>query len=235
MIKNCEQCGKEFKVTTKKKKYCSLECYKKSRKKYIIGKKFGRLTVIKKMENNKYLCKCDCGNETVVYASNLITGHTKSCGCNKKYSGKNLKTHGLSKLRLYKIWKDIKERCYKSNNKAYKNYGGRGITICEEWKNDFKAFHDWAFANGYDENAEYGKCTIDRINSNGNYEPNNCRWIDIKEQARNKRNNALFTYNNETYCIAEWAEKFKIRYNTLWARLNIYKWDIKKALITKQG
>lgn len=233
MIKNCEQCGKEFKATTKKKKYCSLECYKKFRTQNIIGEKFNKLTVIKKVGLNQYLCKCECGNETVVYASNLITGHTKSCGCNKKENGKNLKTHGLSKLKLYKLWLHIIERCYNKNNKAYKNYGGRGITVCNEWKNDFMSFYNWAIANGYDENAEYGKCTIDRIKSNGNYEPINCRWINIKEQARNKRNNALFTYNNETYCIAEWAEKFNIGYGTLWARLNVYKWDIKKALTTK--
>ena len=150
------------------------------------------------------------------------------------YNSKNNYKHGMIHHRLYRIWANIKTRCY-NENFPRKDWQNKKIIMCDEWKNDFMNFYEWSIANGYDENAEYGKCTIDRINSNGNYEPNNCRWIDIKEQARNKRNNALFTYNNETYCIAEWAEKFNIRYNTLWARLNIYKWDIKKALTTKQG
>lgn len=199
----------------------------------LTGQKFNKLTVIKLIKKGKWLCKCDCGNETIVFTSNLTTGHTKSCGCNKKENGENLRTHNLSKSRLYKIWKDIKERCYNKANKSYNNYGGRNILVCNEWKNDFKTFYDWAFANGYNENAEYMKCTIDRIDVNKNYEPSNCRWIDIKTQQRNKRNNRLITYNGETHCISEWAEKLNVKYYTLWARINIYGWSIDKALMTK--
>lgn len=228
MPKICKLCGKEFNSRKTSQKYCSPECYQKSRKKYIIGKKFGKLTVIKEIEENKYLCKCDCGKETITYSSHLITGHTKSCGCNKKQVGDNLRTHGLSTTRLYIIWKHMVERCCNKNNKSYCNYGNRGIKVCYNWRTDFTNFYNWAIDNGY-----VNGLTIERIDNNGNYEPNNCRWATNKEQQRNKRNNNLVTFNGETLCISEWAERFNIKYHTLWARINIYGWSTERALTTK--
>lgn len=177
----------------------------------ITGQKFGKLTALKRVNNDKqncvcYLCKCDCGKEVIVRSNSLKNGNTQSCGCLQKQtaiitSKNNFTKHNLCNHRIYRIYRGIKRRCYNKNEKAFINYGGRGISICEEWRNDFKSFYNWAIANGYQENL-----TIDRIDVNGNYEPINCRWTDMKTQQRNRRNNHLVTFNGETKCIAEWAE-----------------------------
>lgn len=143
-------------------------------------------------KRTKWVCLCDCGNSVVVTGSNLTSGHTKSCGClnSKKTSERNkviMVKHGGSNDRLYGVWRSMKKRCNNTNDKRYKDYGGRGIKVCEEWEKDYSAFKKWAYENGYDENAEYGCCTIDRINVNGNYCPENCRWISNLEQQKNKR------------------------------------------------
>lgn len=187
-----------------------------------VGDKYAMLTVLEidKSDRRKFCkCLCECGNITTTRASYLTCGHTKSCGCLKRK-----KTHGLSRTRLQTIYYKMLGRCYDSKNKAYANYGGRGISVCAEWRNDKTKFFDWALANGYTD-----ELTIDRVDTNGNYEPSNCRWATRKEQSNNLRNNVLITYNNETHTRSEWSDKTGISYETLRARLN-HGWAIERAL-----
>ena len=172
-----------------------------------------------------WLCKCDCGTEKIIQGDCLLKGHTKSCGCLRASLLPILGLkHGLGKTRLHSIWLDMRRRCYKKNRKSYKDYGGRGITICDEWKDDFLSFYIWSINNGYEDNL-----TIDRIDVDGNYEPNNCRWITKKEQNRNTRTNIKITYNNQTKSLSEWAEILKINYNTLHSRITVLKYPVEKA------
>lgn len=127
--------------------------------------------------------------------------------------------HGKTNTRLFVVWSDMKSRCYHKGDKGYKNYGGRGIMICDEWKNDFQAFYDWAYANGYDENAPRGKFTIDRIDVNGNYEPSNCRWVDNKTQANNRTNNRFIVCNGVKKTVTEWADELGIDNKRILRRL----------------
>ncbi len=130
--------------------------------------------------------------------------------------------------KLYCAWKHMKERCYSKNCKDYKNYGERGIVVCEEWKNDYLSFKKWSLANGYAPSL-----TLDRIDVDGNYDPSNCRWTTWKEQANNKRNLRLITFNGETKTLTEWATITGIRLTTLYMRLVVRKWPVEKALTTK--
>lgn len=202
----------------------------------LAGLKFGRLTVIKKVKNNKkgnsqWLCRCDCGNEIIVFSNNLCRGNTKSCGCLRKDNAKILFTkHNNCNSRLYVVWRDMKRRCTNPHAKDFINYGANGIKVCKDW-NSFQNFYKWAMENGYDENAKKGKCTLDRINNNGNYEPNNCRWVTVKEQANNRKTNHFITINNETHTIAEWAEIYNIKSYIISNRIR-RNWNEIEAVIT---
>ena len=197
----------------------------------LTGKRFGKLVVIKtagKTKNCAYLwqCKCDCGNEIIANVGNLKNGHTKSCGCLRVDRCKtNFTKHGLEHTRLYGIWSDMRLRCYDEKNIAYHRYGGRGITICDEWKNDVKAFYDWATANGYKDSL-----TIDRIDNDGNYCPENCRWATVKEQASNRRSNILVTHNGKTQTMKKWANEVGTPYKVVWARMQKLGWSAERAL-----
>ena len=199
----------------------------------VIGKRFYYLTILSLTKHKRYdyaVCKCDCGNIKEICLSNILSKKQKSCGCLAKYNLKHGLTHlqhGLSKHPLHNIWTKIKSRCYNQKDLSYKNYGGRGITMCEEWRTSFKCFYDWAKKNGY----KY-MLSIDRIDNNKGYYPENCRWATAKEQANNRRSNFLITYNNKTQNLLKWSEEKNIPYTTLRARIKVYRWDIKKALET---
>jgi hypothetical protein len=153
----------------------------------LTGKKFNRLTVIKRVENNKHgqarwECECDCGNKATVITGELNSGGTKSCGCYFRERAKEANTkHDLSRTELYKSWGRMISRCTCTTNSKYKFYGGKGISVCDEWRNDFKTFYDWSMSNNYSK-----ELSIDRIDPIGNYEPNNCRWTNNLVQSINK-------------------------------------------------
>ena len=153
----------------------------------LTGKVFGRLTVLQRAESvnkrTKWLCSCDCGNEIIVEAYNLKSGHTQSCGCwQREATSKANTTHGKRDTRLYRIWNCMKNRCYRKSYHAYEHYGGRGIRVCNEWLNNFQSFYDWSMANGYNDSL-----SIDRIDCNKGYNPKNCRCVTMAEQNKNKR------------------------------------------------
>lgn len=182
----------------------------------ITGKKFGKLTPIKPIGKNKrnqviWLCKCDCGKLYETVASYIVSGNTRSCGCSRMKNGE------IHNQRLYNIWHGMKNRCYNSSHMAYKNYGGRGITVCEEWNNDFQSFYKWSVENGYSDSL-----TIDRIDKNGNYEPSNCAWKTMKEQANNTRRNVNIEYNGETHTISEWIEIIGVTRRVMENRIKKY-------------
>lgn len=201
----------------------------------LTGKKFGRLTVVKRVgtdnqRNPMWLCKCDCGNEKVIRGNGLKSGNTKSCGCLAKENAQqrlkflNYKT-GQYKSRLYRIWTSMKTRCYNDNNsETYKRYGARGITVCDEWRDNFKAFYDWAMANGYTD-----ELTIDRIDNDGNYCPENCRWVTLQIQNRNRRTTRIITFNGKTQCMLDWANELGVKVNTMIARFH-RGWSVERAL-----
>lgn len=219
-------CGKITYGTTNKilnnsKKSCG--CYRvesaiKTHFEDLSGRRFGKLVAIKRDKNRGkrtiWMCKCDCGKTAFVEAHGLKGGTTRSCGC-LKYESKNEK-HGKTKTRLYSIWSKMKDRCTRKNNPAYKWYGGRGIVICKDWINDFMSFYNWAMENGYNDNL-----SIDRIDVNGNYEPSNCRWILLEEQALNTRATKFLTYKGETKTVSEWCEITGIKKTTMLNRIRL--------------
>lgn len=197
----------------------------------LTGQKFNRLRVLRKVGKTKYgkilwLCECDCGNLCNATTGGLKSKNNQSCGCYRKEVFTN-KKHGFKYSRLYNSYIHLKQRCYNPNNQDYKYYGGRGITVCDEWKDDFQAFYDWSMSHGYKDDL-----TIDRIDNNKGYSPENCRWVTMQYQSNNKRTNHRITYNSETHTIKEWAKITKINYGTLVSRINRNKWNIEKSLNT---
>jgi len=206
------------------------------KRKKLAGQRFGRLVVLydtgeRKNRHVFWHCRCDCGNEVVVRTDCLISGNTTSCGCYRKgcVAERNT-THGMAGKEhpVYNTWASMLQRCENPNDPGYKRYGGRGITVCDEW-HDPVVFINWALANGWRKGL-----TLDRIDNDGNYEPDNCRWATRKEQARNKRNNRLITFNGKTQSLAAWAEELSVNYSTLGNRLNA-GWSIKNAFTTSIG
>lgn len=194
-------CGNEidvpaYRLTTGDRTSCGC-AWHESKAMDLTGMRFGNLLVVKRSGTANghatWLCKCDCGNEAIVVSDRLRNGHTKSCGCNSsrnhigEIGRKNRTTHGMSNERLHRVWKQMIQRCENPKTKGYKNYGGRGICVCDQWRKSYRSFYDWAMANGYDPDAQRGECTIDRIDNDGNYEPSNCRWVDMKVQRANQR------------------------------------------------
>ena len=201
------------------------------------GQKFGRLTVLER-DGNKgheptWKCVCECGNFTTVIGAELRKGNTTSCGCyakevtSKRMKGKapHNKRHNMTKTRIYKTWSAMKRRCHNPHDTSYYRYGGKGIEICDEW-NNFDNFYAWAISNGYSDNL-----TIDRIDNQKGYQPDNCRWATQKVQANNKTNNHKVCYKDKYYTIAQLSDMFNIPYKKLWKRIKL-NWDIEKAVST---
>lgn len=190
----------------------------------LTGQKFGRLTVLNhiyvdKKPYSRWLCRCDCGNEVVRTRGDLTSGHSRSCGClAKEELIKRNTVHGFSGENLYETWKHMRQRCNDQNATHYNRYGGRGIKVCEEW-NDYGKFREWALNNGYKENL-----TLDRIDVNGDYCPENCRWATWITQQNNRTSNHKITVNGETHTIAEWAKINGIHPGTIMSRIK-YGWS----------
>ena len=200
----------------------------------LIGQRFGRLTVKSmagstgKNRNTFWNCICDCGRMKAIDSQSLRRGRTKSCGClHNELLAKRQEKHGLlaENNRLYGIWEGMKQRCLNPNRNGFKDYGGRGITVCKEWL-DFYSFYSWAVANGYTE-----KLTLDRINPNDSYYPNNCRWISAAEQQRNKTNNRLITIKGKTLLLCDWAKNYGIRASVILNRIRS-GWTEEEAITT---
>jgi hypothetical protein len=191
------------------------ERYTKELMESYLGKKINRLEIISyyTVERNRqkyFVCKCDCGKELNVRVANIVNNPQKSCGC-YKYNLKN----GFSRTRLYPIWKELIARCNNPKNKRYYVYGKKGIKVCKEWENDFLAFRKWAYENGYDENAPRGNCTIDRIDNDGDYTPENCRWVSYSRQQRNTKKTIIFEYKGVKKPLIDWCEELNLPYNTI--------------------
>ena len=194
-----------------------------------VGKKYGRLTVLERAGSNKkknavWLCRCDCGNLTKVTGTKLRNGHTQSCGClNREMLGERNTRHGGRREPLYVIWKNMRGRCSNKNTPVYKNYGGRGITVCEEWC-DYSKFREWAIDSGYESGLE-----LDRRDNDGGYSPTNCRWVSRKANNNNKRTNIVISYGNESRTATEWAEVLGMKVETILWRY--HNWgDVERVL-----
>lgn len=199
----------------------------------LINNRFGRLVVTAGAPNRvtpkgnsrrAWLCECDCGNKIVATTLDLRKGDVQSCGCLRAELDKTRSViHGDHGTHLYNVWRAMRRRCKNVKNSDYSHYGGRGIRVCSEWDNDYLSFKKWALGNGYSPNL-----TIDRIDVNGNYAPENCRWVTMKTQANNRSNSKYITCDGKTLTIKEWADMTGIRYSTLYMR-------IRKGLSAKEA
>lgn len=177
-----------------------------------------------------YPCECECGNTLTVRYPALVTHNTKSCGCLQKDKVRARSvTHGMTDTRLYRIWSNMRTRCGNPNFPRYKDYGGRGITICDQWATDFVAFHNWANTNGYRDDL-----TIERVDVNGNYEPSNCTWIPQSAQRDNARDSIYLTVDGETKNASRWAEdpRCSVTAHAIRYRIKVLGWDDRKAVLT---
>lgn len=201
------------------------------RAKDITGQRFGRLVALGPVghtpgRNAIWLCQCDCGNTTTVNNVALRAKQSQSCGClSRQVRSAMHTTHGLRYDPIYSIWRGIYRRCFNPTHKSYAGYGGRGITICDEWRDDVQVFYDYVSRLPHYGEKGY---SIDRIDNNGNYEPGNVRWATLSEQGRNRRTSLMLTYKGKTQSIGDWADELQISYGALKQR--IYAgWDIERA------
>lgn len=194
----------------------------------LTGMRFGKLVAVsiaRKSETGTRVywnCSCDCGGNRVVSNDHLRNGDTTDCGCTRKHIS-HWQKHGMYNSRLYRIWSLMKERCYNPKRKEYGNYGGRGISVCDDWK-EAKRFFEWAFANGYSD-----ELTLDRIDNDGDYCPENCRWVCRKEQMRNRRNNRYVSFRGRTIPLTQLAEEYGYTYAQLYKRLKL-GWSLEDAV-----
>lgn len=188
----------------------------------LTGRRFGRWTVISRAteitRRPVWNCRCDCGTEKKVRGATLINGESRSCGClQRELLSERVKRHGGFGTRLYAIWNSMRQRCNNPKHHAYENYGGRGIHICPEW-DDFGVFRAWAYSMGYDDNANYGDCTLDRIDVDKDYSPDNCRFVSMHVQSCNRRDSISVEHNGETHPLTEWAVILGKDYSGLWKK-----------------
>lgn len=192
----------------------------------ITGKTFNKLTAVSFHHKDKrgkayWLFRCSCGKEVITRKGSVTSGEIKSCGCSHKEQ--NI-THGLSKSNLYFVFQAMKQRCYNKSNLGYSEYGGRGITICDEWLTNPESFYTWAIENGYKRGL-----SIDRIDNNKGYSPENCRWATQEQQQKNKRTNLSLTYKGKTCCASEWSDLYKVPRRKVYWRLS-KGWSFEEAL-----
>lgn len=191
------------------------------------GKRFTRLVAVERAENAPngcavWKCQCDCGNVTFVRRGNLTSGAVKSCGCLTKENAYH--THRMSKTRLYQEWAGIKARCVYKSARSCKNYGARGIKMCDEWSGSFEKFRDWALQNGYRDDL-----TIERLDCNGDYCPENCSWIPQSEQSNNTRRCVMITYNGKTQNLSDWCKELGLDYKRTHNRIAKMGWTFERA------
>ena len=200
------------------------------------GDRFGYLTVISEVEPNitpcgtvqrKFLCRCDCGNEVIRLRSTLQKNQKSSCGCMELTIGDRTRKYTKEQTSsfLYSTWNGMKQRCLDPNSSHYHRYGGRGVTICEEWLNDYSKFYEWAIKNGASK-----EMTLDRIDVNGDYEPSNCRWADVETQMNNTSQNRFIEYNGEKLTVMQWSRRTGIEEGTIRMRLDRYGYSVGEAL-----
>ncbi len=201
------------------------------------GDRHGHLIIVKEVERHRqssgvirrrFLCRCDCGRQSVVQLPNLRTGHTTSCGCVQKAAGRGNAKHRLTGTRIYRIWTGMIQRCCNPRVKRYDCYGGRGITVCQRWRDSFEAFlEDMG-------EPPTEKHSIDRVDNDGNYEKSNCRWATNKVQSRNSRHNVMLTINRETMCVSAWADRMQIKPKMIYDRLAT-GWQAPDAVMVPKG